>query len=59
MLKIILLLFIFFTLSQCGTTGGLELPPGVEDKSILRYPPELNNLCEPTDQSDECKDENQ
>ena len=39
MRKIIVLIIAIFTLVHCGTTGKLELPEGVEDKSEYTYPP--------------------
>tara|TARA_Y100000590_G_C15111957_1_gene785228 strand:- start:145 stop:303 length:159 start_codon:yes stop_codon:yes gene_type:complete len=35
-------IILLFFLIQCGNTGYLVLPEGVEDKSIYQYPPELN-----------------
>ena len=49
MRKIIVLIRAIFTLTQCGTTGRLELPEGVEDKSKYSYPPEIDTTCDPDD----------
>ena len=49
MRKIIVLVITIFTLAQCGTTGRLELPKGVEDKSEYKYPPEVDTVCSPDD----------
>ena len=49
MRKIIVLIIAIFTLVHCGTTGKLELPEGVEDKSENTYPPEVDTVCTPDD----------
>jgi len=48
MIKIIIYLIFSFTLIQCGKTGPLNLPKGVDDKSCLQYPPELNEDSDKT-----------
>ena len=49
MTKIIVLIIAIFSLNNCGTTGKLELPEGVEDKSEYTYPPEVDTVCTPDD----------
>ena len=49
MRKIVVLIIVIFTLVHCGTTGKLELPEGVEDKSEYNYPPEVDTKCAPDD----------
>ena len=49
MRKIIVLIIAIFTLVHCWTTGKLELPEGVEDKSKYNYPPEVDTICDPDD----------
>ena len=51
-MKFISFLFILFALTQCGTTGSIILPEGVEDISCYEYPPEsikLNELSKKND----------
>ena len=48
MSKIFIYLIFSFILMQCGKTGDLYLPEGVEDKSCLKYPPELDENSEKT-----------
>tara|TARA_Y100001970_G_scaffold192087_1_gene233457 strand:+ start:186 stop:362 length:177 start_codon:yes stop_codon:yes gene_type:complete len=50
MIRLIILIIITLATINCGTTGGLELPFGVEDRSKYAYPPELN--------VEECEEEN-
>ena len=54
MRQVIFLILAIITLVQCGNTGGLQLPEGVEDKSKYKYPPDVDIICSPADL--ECKD---
>tara|TARA_B100000029_G_C17277409_1_gene852188 strand:+ start:574 stop:732 length:159 start_codon:yes stop_codon:yes gene_type:complete len=49
MRRYFLLILLLFAFIGCGTTGPLWLPEGVEDKAKFKYPPALEEECNPSE----------